>query len=76
MPYLTNEDLPKKVKDHLPAHAQDIYRAAFNHAWEQYRSVEKRRGPSESQEQVAHKVAWAAVEKKYKKDSEGKWKTI
>ena len=33
MPYLTNDDLPKKVKDHLPAHAQDIYRAAFNHAW-------------------------------------------
>ncbi|NDA89925.1 MAG: cation transport regulator ChaB, partial [Alphaproteobacteria bacterium] len=39
MPYLTNDDLPKKVKDHLPAHAQDIYRAAFNHAWEQYKST-------------------------------------
>ncbi|NDE18844.1 MAG: cation transport regulator ChaB, partial [Alphaproteobacteria bacterium] len=50
MPYLTNDDLPKKVKDHLPAHAQDIYRAAFNHAWEQYKSTKNRRDPSESQE--------------------------
>ena len=76
MPYLTNDDLPKKVKDHLPTHAQDIYRAAFNHAWEQYKSTKNRRDPSESQEQVAHKVAWAAVEKKYRKGSNGNWEAI
>ena len=73
MPYLTNDDLPNKVKDHLPAHAQDIYRSAFNHAWEQYKLPKNRRDPHESQEQVAHKVAWAAVEKKYKKGSDGNW---
>jgi len=33
MPYRTNEDLPASVTHHLPAHAQDIYRAAFNHAF-------------------------------------------
>ena len=33
MPYANNTDLPKGVKDHLPEHAQDIYRGAFNHAW-------------------------------------------
>ena len=32
MPYETNEDLPSSVARHLPPHAQDIYRAAFNNA--------------------------------------------
>jgi len=73
MTYEQNSDLPQGVRNNLPAPAQDIYREAFNHAWEQYRSPDKRRDPRESQEQVAHKVAWAAVEKKYKKSAEGKW---
>lgn len=76
MPYIQNADLPKGVKNNLPPHAQDIYREAFNHAWEQYRSPDKRRDPSETQETVAHKVAWAAVERKYKKNREGKWVLI
>ena len=33
MPYQTNEDLPSSITRHLPPHAQDIYRAAFNHAF-------------------------------------------
>jgi hypothetical protein len=33
MPYRVNADLPASVRDHLPPHAQDIYRAAFNHAF-------------------------------------------
>ena len=33
MPYRTNEDLPPSVARHLPAHAQDIDREAFNHAF-------------------------------------------
>ncbi len=73
MTYEQNNDLPKGVRNNLPAHAQDIYREAFNHAWEQCRPPDKRRDPRESQEQVAHKVAWAAVEKKYIKNSEEKW---
>ena len=76
MTYEQNSDLPKGVRNNLPAHAQDIYREAFNHAWEQYRSPDKRRDPRESQEQVAQKVAWGAVEKKYKKNAEGKWMLI
>lgn len=58
MPYATNSELPTPVRDHLPAHAQDIYREAFNHAQVEYA------GEGES---AAHRVAWAAVEKKYKK---------
>lgn len=33
MPYRTNDALPDSVKAHLPEHAQDIYREAFNHAY-------------------------------------------
>ena len=32
MPYRANGDLPPAVRNHLPDHAQDIYREAFNHA--------------------------------------------
>jgi cation transport regulator len=58
MPYSSNSDLPPGVRNHLPAHAQDIYREAFNHALTEYA------GEGES---AAHRVAWAAVEKKYEK---------
>jgi uncharacterized protein (DUF2267 family) len=33
MPYAVNEDLPPSVRRHLPEHAQDVYREAFNHAF-------------------------------------------
>lgn len=69
MPYKSNDDLPPKIKNVLPEHAQDIYRATFNHAWEEYKIPSKRK-TLESQEQVAHKVAWAAVKKKFTKVNE------
>jgi len=49
--------------------AKDIYLAAFNHAWEEYKNPEDRRG-DESREEVAHKVAWAAVKQKYQKSGD------
>jgi cation transport regulator len=74
MPYKTKTDLPDSVRDNLPSHAQDIYRKAFNSAWEQYRDPDERRGDA-SREETAHKVAWAAVKKEYEKDDQtGKWK--
>ena len=33
MPYPANAGFPLSVRDHLPEHAQDIHRAAFNHAF-------------------------------------------
>lgn len=33
MPYKTKRDLPDNVQNVLPAHAQDIYKEAFNSAW-------------------------------------------
>lgn len=75
MPYDTNRDLPDSVRDNLPEHAQDIYREAFNSAWEQYEDPKERRG-NDSREATAHQVAWAAVKKKYEKDEKsGRWKS-
>ena len=60
MPYVTNHDLPPSVRSHLPDHAQDIYREAFNHAWQEYAGDPR-------QEEIAYRVAWAAVKKVYEK---------
>lgn len=72
MPYHKNEDLPEQVTGVLPKHAQDIYREAYNNAFDQYKDPDKRRG-DESREETAHKVAWNAVKKKYKKGDDGNW---
>ena len=61
----------KKQIDSLPEHAQEIYKKAHANALKQYQKPEKRRGGKrESVEQVAHKVAWAAVKKKYEKEGD------
>jgi cation transport regulator len=72
MPYKSNSELPKGVRNHLPDHAQTIYREAFDNAWKQYASPEKRKLGG-TQEEAASRVAWAAVEKKYEKNKEGVW---
>lgn len=73
MPYKTISDLPERVTDNLPKHAQEIYKEAFNSAWDQYDEPEERRGDA-TREETAHKVAWSAVKKDYEKDEKsGKW---
>jgi cation transport regulator len=62
MPYAFNEDLPPSVRRHLPPHAQDIFRSAFNSAWESYIGSEPTR-----LEEIAHRVAWAAVKRRYRR---------
>ncbi len=74
MPYQKNEDLPESVKTHLPQHAQDIYREAFNHAQEEYKDSDKRQDSNDSVEEISHRVAWSAVKKKYVKDADGGWR--
>ncbi|HEV7127214.1 MAG TPA: ChaB family protein [Ktedonobacterales bacterium] len=69
MPYDTPQDLPESVRHVLPEHAQEIYRAAFNSAWDEYEAPGARRG-AESREEAAHKVAWAAVKEKYEKQGD------
>jgi cation transport regulator len=76
MPYKKLNDLPEGVRDNLPHHAQEIYLEAFNSAWDQYDQPEERRGDA-TREETAHKVAWAAVKNKYRKDeASGKWTAI
>src|SRR5687768_10646528 len=63
----------RKAIDTLPSHAQKIYSKAHKNALKQYESPSKRReGKHQSKEQVAHKVAWSAVKKEYKKKGD-KW---
>ena len=73
MPYKSVAELPDRVRDHLPKHAQEIYVAAFNNAWDQYKDSEDRRD-NDSREEVSHQVAWAAVKHKYEKNEKtGDW---
>lgn len=65
MPYPSNAALPESIRHALPQHAQEIYRAAFNNAFESYKDSGRR-------EEVAHRVAWAAVKKRYVK-RDGGW---
>ncbi len=74
MPFTSLSDLPKQVKDPLPHHAEEIFLAAFNSAWDQYDLPEERRGGAD-REEVAFKVAWSAVKKAgyQKNEGTGKW---
>ncbi len=61
MPYSGIEELPQPVRNALPQHAQEIYRAAFNAAWVQHA------GDPFADEATAHRIAWAAVKRRYRK---------
>ncbi|MBW4644283.1 MAG: ChaB family protein [Goleter apudmare HA4340-LM2] len=62
MPYHQLQDLPDTVKENLPQHAQEIFRAAFNSAEAQY-----------GEEERAFRVAWSAVKRVYEKGDDGQW---
>lgn len=72
MPYQNRSALPDSVRHVLPAHAQDIYKEAFNSAWDEYAKPKDRQG-DDSREETAHKVAWTAVKHSYKKGDDDKW---
>jgi len=72
MSYKSNSELPETVRENLPEHGQEIYRKAFNNAWDEYKEPSERKGDA-SREETAHKVAWNAVKKVYEKDSKGNW---
>jgi cation transport regulator len=63
MPYQTNADLPDPVRHHLPDHAQDIFRAAFNYAYATHLHDPRR-------EEAAFRIVWAAVKRSYVKVGE------
>ncbi len=51
MPYNKLTDLPDSVRNNLPKHAQEICRAAYNSAEEQY-----------GEESSPHRAVWSVVE--------------
>ena len=63
MPYDSNTDLPKSVRNSLPQEAQTIFRNAYNEAAKSH---------SDYDEEQLMKIAWAAVKRVYKKTG-GKW---
>lgn len=65
MPDPTNAHLLPSVRNNLPAHAQSIYREAFNHA------LAAHKDEADCEERV-HRIAWAAVKRSYEK-SDGVW---
>jgi cation transport regulator len=72
MPYEKCSELPDSVQNVLPKDAQQIYMAAFNSAWDDYKDPDNR-DSDDSREEVAHKVAWAAVKQRYSKNDVGDW---
>lgn len=63
MPYNKTNDLPDRVKDNLPVHAQEIFMNTFNNAWEKY----------DQDEVICNKIAWSAVKREYIKNYTSKW---
>ena len=72
MPYDKIDDLPKNIRSNLPNHAQEIFKEAFNNAWDEYKELEDRKGNA-TREVTSFKVAWAAVKKNYHKNDSGNW---
>ena len=73
---IDNDDISDRTEkqiDELPTHGQEIFKEAHKNALDQYKDPKKRKGGKRgSKEQVAHKVAWSAVKKVYKKEGD-KW---
>jgi cation transport regulator ChaB len=63
MPYSSNQELPKGVKENLPSEAQSTWRKIFNSAYDQYHADDK-----------AAATAWAGLKRAgWKQDKEGNW---
>lgn len=64
MPYQTLTELPETVRETLPHQAQEVYRQAYNSAWDRYKLRRNRRNDV-SREEVAHRTALNIVKQNY-----------
>ena len=62
MQYDTVKQLPVTIRDVLPEQAKEVYRKAYNQAWEEYEQ-DAHRGLN--QPALAHQQAWGAVKREY-----------
>jgi cation transport regulator len=62
MQFETIKQLPATIRDTLPKEAQEIYRKAYNEAWEKF---DQDAGVGLDQQGLAHQQAWGAVNQEY-----------
>ncbi|MDQ3564651.1 MAG: ChaB family protein [Pseudomonadota bacterium] len=73
MSYKKLSDLPRSLRHEFPRRAQEIYRAAYNRAYEVCMASEDLHDDQAIAE-TAHKAALLAVEMEYEKDEQGRWR--
>ena len=61
-PFPTNADLPGTIQRRLPERAQDIFREAFNHSFDEHGDQEH-----------SVRMAWGAVKRRYEEMPDGNW---
>lgn len=75
MIYTTVTDLPQTIRNELPEHAQEIYRAAYNLTVEEHRASGQNPDEGELHE-TADQAAWMRVQMEYDRDDSGEWRRI
>ena len=68
MLYQSELELPRDVRDVLPAAAQDLYCRTYNRAWRANRARSER-----ERDLAAHAAAWRQVKTSYVKNIDGEW---
>ena len=71
MPYQSNSELPEMVRESLPEHGQNIYREAFNSAWDEYKDPSERRGTASKKKRLLTKLHGAQLKKCMKRILKG-----
>lgn len=66
MSYDNVTELPDSVRENIPKRAQEIYKAAFNSAWDKFADSGDRHSEA-TREAAAHRIAWSAVTQWYEK---------
>lgn len=69
--YETPDDLPKKIKQELPAEAQELYVAVYRRTWEECHMGDN--GSDSALAKTAHDAAMLAVGSKFEKH-DGRWR--
>jgi cation transport regulator len=73
MIYSTVTELPKTIRDELPEHAQEIYRAAYNLTVEEHRAADH---SEHKLQEMADQAAWQRVKMEYEQDDTGQWRCV
>lgn len=67
MSYPSIASLPASVRADLPTEAQQLYRTAYNTAWQRYVDYADR-------EPFCHRLARSEVRRNFAKDKDGAWR--